>query len=111
METKTKSLRWLLPLLSALFLLSGLTACDSTEGTNENEPDKPKPEVPVPDGDWQVVPATGGTITKDDITIDFPGGTFSNTAKVAITNLKKGSICGEKEVSRFYMVTMPITTN
>lgn len=111
METKTKSLRWLLPLLSALFLLSCLTACDSTEGTNENEPDKPKPEVPVADGDWQVVPATGGTITKDDITIDFPGGTFSNNAKVAITNLKKGSICGEKEVSSFYMVTMPITTH
>ena len=36
METKTKSLRWLLPLLSALFLLSGLAACDSTEGTDDS---------------------------------------------------------------------------
>ena len=36
METKTKSLRWLLPLLSALFLLSGLTACDSTEDTDDS---------------------------------------------------------------------------
>ena len=76
METKTKSLRWLLPLLSALFLLSGLTSCDSTEDSVE-DPAKPKPEAPIADGDWQVVPATGGTITKDSISITFPSGTFS----------------------------------
>jgi hypothetical protein len=107
METKTKSLRWLLPLLSALFLLSGLTACDSTEGTTEEKTDKPKPEVPVNDGDWQTVPATGGTITKDDITIDFPSGTFARDAKVAITEVKKGESCGEYEVSKFYQISMP----
>ena len=35
METKTKSLHWLLPLLSALFLLSGLTACSSSDDADD----------------------------------------------------------------------------
>ncbi len=106
METKTKSLRWLLPLLSALFLLSGLTSCDSTEDSVE-DPAKPKPEVPIADGDWQVVPATGGTITKDSISITFPSGTFSVDTKVAITEIQKGKIGGEYEASKFYQIAMP----
>jgi len=105
--TKTKPNGWMLRLLSALFLISCFTACDSTEGTTEEKPDKPKPEVPVNDGDWQTVPATGGTITKDDITIDFPSGTFAGNAKVAITEVKKGESCGEYEVSKFYQISMP----
>jgi len=104
METKTKSLRWLLPLLSALFLLSGLTACDSTEDSVE---DSAKPKVPIADGDWQVVPATGGTITKDSISITFPSGTFAEETKVAITEIQKGKIGGEYEASKFYQIAMP----
>lgn len=108
METKAKSLHWLLPLLSALFLLSGLTACDSTEDSVE---DPAKPEVPIADGDWQIVPATGGTITKDSISITFPSGTFAEETKVAITEIKKGEIGGEYEASKFYQITMPCTAS
>ena len=54
METKTKSLRWLLPLMSALFLLVGLTACSSS-----NESDG--------GGDFIRVPGNeGDTWVKDD---------------------------------------------
>ena len=35
MKTKTQYLRWLLPLLSALFLLSGLTACSSSDDADD----------------------------------------------------------------------------
>lgn len=106
METRNKSFRWLLPLMSALFLLSGLTACSSTEDSAEDS-SKPKPEVPVNDDDWQTVPATGGTITKDSISITFPSGTFSEETKVAITEIQKGNIGGEYEASKFYQIALP----
>lgn len=110
MKTK-KQYGWMLRLLSVVFLLAGLTACGSSEGSvDEKEPEKPKPEVPVADGDWQVVPATGGTITKDSISITFPSGTFSEETKVAITDTKKGETLGEYEVSKFYQITMPVST-
>ena len=68
MDTRNKQHRWLLHLLGAAILLLGLAACGSSEGPSEDEPNKPKPEAPVDDGDWQTVPATGGTIEKGDIT-------------------------------------------
>ena len=105
--TKTKPNGWMLRLLSALFLISGLTACDSTEDTIENEPNKPKPETPVADGDWQTVPATGGTITKDSISIIFPSGTFSEDTKVAISEVKASDVVGEEARSKFYQVVLP----
>ena len=108
--TKTTPKVWMLSLLSALFMLSGLTACDSTEDSVDDS-SKPKPEVPISDDDWQVVPATGGTITKDSISIIFPSGTFSKETKVAITEVKKGEIGGEYEASKFYQITMPCTAS
>lgn len=104
MEAKPKTPRCLLTLLSTLFILSGLTACSSTEDSIE---DPAKPEVPIADGDWQVVPATGGTITKDSISITFPSGTFAEETKVAITEIQKGKIGGEYEASKFYQIAMP----
>lgn len=112
MNTRNKQHRWLLHLLGAAILLLGLAACGSSEGSvDEKEPEKPKPEVPVADGDWQVVPATGGTITKDSISITFPSGTFSEETKVAITEIKKGEIGGKYEASKFYQITMPCTAS
>ena len=70
-----------------------------------------KPSTPISEGDWQVVPATGGTITKDSISITFPSGTFSNDTKVAITAVKKGETGGDCEVSPFYQLTMPLKLN
>lgn len=108
METKTQSLRWLLPLLSALFLLSALTACSSTEDSIE---DPTMPQTPINDDDWQVIPIAGGTITKGSISITFPSGTFSKETKVAITEVKKGEIGGEYEASPFYQITLPCNAN
>ena len=54
MYKKTKTYGWMLRLMSVAFLLAGLTACDSSE-ESDNEPDKPKPDVPVAEGDWQTV--------------------------------------------------------
>ena len=107
MITKTTPKGWMLSLLSALFMLSGLTACSSTEDSAEDSP-KPKPEVPVNDGDWQTVPISGGTITKDSISIDFPSGSFSKDTKIAITTVSKGEIGGNYEVSPFYQLTLPL---
>ena len=109
MITKTTPKEWMLSLLSAIFLLSGLTACSSTEDSAEDSA-KHKPEVPINDDDWQTVPATGGTITKDSLSIIFPNGTFAEDAKVAITEVKKGEIGGKYEASKFYQITMPCTT-
>ena len=111
MNTTKKSLWAMTCLMCAALLLSTIfVACGSSEDSVD-EPNKPKPEVPVADGDWQVVPATGGTIEKDDITIVFPSGTFSKETKVAITVVRKGVTIGEDdEASSFYQVTMPITT-
>ena len=109
MTTKTTPKGWMLTLLSALFLLSGLTACSSTEDSTEDSA-KPKPEVPINDDDWQTIPVTGGTITKDSLSITFPSGTFSKETKVAITKVNKGSILGDQELSTFYQLIMPPTT-
>lgn len=104
--TKTTPKGWMLRLLSALFMLSGLTACSSTEDSVEDSA-KPKPEVPVNDDDWQTLPVAGGTITKDSISITFPSGTFSEETKVAITEIQKGKIGGEFEASKFYQIALP----
>ena len=104
MTTKTKNQGWMLRLLSALFLLSGLTACSSTEDKVE---DPAKPQTPINDNDWETIPTTGGTIEKGDIAITFPSGTFAKDSKVALTEVKKGEILGEDEVSKFYQLTVP----
>ena len=94
----------------AVMMMFLATAC-SESNTDEKPEDPTKPETPVSDGDWQTVPVGGGTIEKGDITIDFPKGTFDKDSKVAITSLEKGKIGGKYEASKFYMVTIPSTTN
>ena len=88
MTTKTTPKGWMLRLLSALLLVA-FTACSSTEDSAEGT-SNPMPEVPVNKDDWQTIPASGGTITKDSISIAFPSGTFMSDSKVAITEVKKG---------------------
>ena len=94
----------------AVMMMFLATAC-SESNTDEKPEDPTKPETPVSDGDWQTVPVGGDTIEKGDITIDFPKGTFDKDSKVAITSLEKGKIGGKYEASKFYMVTIPSTTN
>ena len=97
---------WLL--LPVLALMMG--ACG--ESNNDEELSNPDtPVTPVNPGDWQTVPAIGGTIEKGDIALTFPAGTFDADTKVAITEVKKGSVGGECEVSPFYQVTVTNATN
>ena len=100
----------MLYLMMAAILTMGFAACSSTDDDEEGEqPEKQKPEVPISDSDWQTVPATGGTIEKDDIALTFASGTFRTDAKVAITSVKKGEIGGQYEASPFYQISMPCT--
>ena len=108
-----KDLRfWLAAMMAVVFIL-GLTACGSSEGSDDpDKPEIPKPETPIADGDWLTIPAAGGTIEKGDITLTFPSGTFSKETKVAVTEVRKGQTVGnDYEASSFYQITMPITTH
>ena len=74
---------------------------------NEETTEPVKPVVPIDEGDWQSVPAKGGTIEKGNIAITFPSGTFTSDTKVAISEVKKGQMCGDYELSTFYQVSLP----
>lgn len=105
-----KDLRfWLAAMMAVVFIL-GLTACGSSEGSDDpDKPEIPKPETPIADGDWLTIPAAGGTIEKGDITLTFPSGTFSKETKVAVTEVRKGQTVGnDYEASSFYQITMPL---
>lgn len=104
---------WQPYLMIAVMMMSMLmtTACSDSNGEVEKPTDLPKPETPVSDGDWQVVPTTGGKIVKDDFTIEFPNGTFKKDTKIAVVEMKKGEVGHEYEASKFYKVVMPATTN
>ncbi len=105
MDKKTFFYWLLLPVLPLL-----MAACSENNNEENGGKTTPNPNVPVSNDDWQTVPATGGSIEKDDIVLTFPSGTFGKDTKVAITEVKKGTIGGKFEASPFYQVTMPATT-
>lgn len=93
-------------LLFLAFITMGLMACSTKEDVaDEREP--LKPETPVEKDEWETIQPDGGVIERDDITIQFPKGTFSSETKVAVSEVKKGQILGEDEVSKFYQITLP----
>lgn len=102
---KEANIRSMLHLLVAMMAIV-MIACGSEEKIDEPL----APDTKIVDDDWQTIPASGGTIEKDDITIEFPNGTFSKDTKVAVSEVSKGQICGDKEVSKFYQITMPVST-
>lgn len=96
--------RFLIALLPAFFLLS-CTEGGKIDPENPENPDTPQtPEVV---SDWQPVGASAGSLTRDNITVAFPSGTFNDNETVGITVEKTGDIAGEAEKSPFYHVTMP----
>ena len=99
---------FLLMMLTVVLLATFITSCSESGSDSDPSTTPTQPQTPVSDGDWQVVPATGGTIEKGDITITFPSGTFNKDTKIAITEVKKGETCGEYEASKFYQITMPL---
>ena len=93
--------------LAALLTVTVLVACEETDDPENGE----KPVTPVDPGDYQTVTTAGGTIEKGDITINFPSGTFSKDTKVAVSEVKKGTVLGDEEVSKFYQLTIPPQIN
>lgn len=102
---------WLKFITMMAIMLFLATACSDSNSNEEKPKDPQGSETPGNSDDWQVVPAKGGTIQKGDITIVFPSGTFDADTKVAVTSLEKGKVGGKYEASKFYMVTIPSTTN
>ena len=93
-------------LLTAALMLAVIFMVSCSE-KNEETAEPVKPVVPIDEGDWQSVPAKGGTIEKGNIAITFPSGTFTSDTKVAISEVKKGQMCGDYELSPFYQVSLP----
>ena len=93
-------------LMAALAVVFSISACSDSKS---DEIGNTTPKEPVSDDGWQIVPASGGTIEQDNITIEFPSGTFSSDTKVAITKAKKGETFGKYEVSEAFKVTLPAT--
>ncbi len=64
------------------------------------------------EGKTFIIQESGGKIEYGDIAIDFPSGTFKGDAKVKVLEVEGGkTIEDEEAVSKFYMVTMPVSTN
>ena len=96
--------RLLITLLPILCLLS----CTEGEKNNPETPDNPEtPPTPEVVSDWQAVGTSAGSLKRDDITVEFPSGTFNDNEKVGITVEKAGDTAGDAERSPFYHVTMP----
>lgn len=98
---------FLLMMLTTVLLATFSISCSESSSDSDPSTTPTQPQTPVSDGDWQVVPATGGTIEKGDITITFANGTFSGETKVAITEVSRGEALGVDEVSKFYQLTVP----
>ena len=65
---------------------------------------------PKNDKNTVTITPDGAKVTCGDISINFPKGTFDKDAKVTVTNVGKGKILGDDEVSKFYKLTMPAAT-
>ena len=58
------------------------------------------------EGKTFTVQESGGKIEYDDITIDFPSGTFNSSTKVTVSEVEKGKIDGDLELSTYYQVKL-----
>jgi len=96
---KYRSLSAFLAIAAAM--LMAFTSCKKDEAD--------KPSYSVSSADWHTVPASGGKVEVNDISIEFPAGTFAKDAKVAVTPLKKGSVkaASGREMSEFYQLIFP----
>lgn len=101
MEVKNRLSRWTTLVTMSIVIMAGLTACEENSTSN--------PETPIEESDWNTIPTTGGVIEKGDITIVFPSGTFSEEARVAVTEVPANNVVGAEACSKFYHVILPAT--
>ena len=103
-----KKLSSLLTLMQIMTVFCLAVACSSSNDSTENKPDQPTP--PPADGTSFTIPASGGTITKENLTLQIPSGTFSGETKISVTKVNKGSALNDMEASDFYKITLPVST-
>ena len=86
-----------------------LGACLLVLSACKKEEEIIKPAIGVKSADWQTVPSSGGTISLNDISIEFPAGAFGKESKVAITPVPKGKVdeADGRELSEFYQIVFP----
>ena len=63
------------------------------------------------EGNITTVTPKGGTIEEGDISITIPEGTFSSDTKIAVLEMPGGKTVGEKEITKFYKFTLPLSSN
>jgi hypothetical protein len=63
-------------------------------------------QATVDEGKTFTVQESGGKIEYGDISIDFPSGTFNSSTKVTVSEMEKGQMDGENELSKFYKVKL-----
>lgn len=108
----------LLSLAALLALALSFAACDPLglidvldDDEEEETPVTPSnPETPTDKNTVTVTPE-GSKVTRGDFSINFPSGTFTKDVQVTVTNVTAGDVYGDLEVSKFYKVKMPVTTN
>lgn len=103
-----KKLSSLLTLMQIMTVFCLAVACSSSNDSMEDKPDQPTP--PPADGTTFTIPASGGTITKENLTLQIPSGTFSGETKISVTTVNKGSALNDMEASDFYKITLPVST-
>lgn len=52
------------------------------------------------------IPQSGGKATIGTLTLDMPAGTFNSDTKLTLTEVKKGAIDGDAELSQYYKVKL-----
>ena len=104
---------WTTRFMAMMFLVMSLclVGCGEKDSSNPTNPTNPEiPDTPVVPGDSETIPTSGGTVTKGDMTISFPSGTFSSDTKVSVTEVAAGQTLGEDEISKFYKLVVPLNT-
>ena len=93
--------------VAAMCMLAVLFVACSVDNAADEAVNPSTPTPSINPEDYQPVPTSGATLEKGDIEITFPEGTFSAETNVAISDVKKGDVAGEDEVSNFYKLTVP----
>ena len=85
-------------------LAYALTACsDKSDSATPNTPVSPI----VPADEYQTVPTSGGTVVKDDLSIIFPPGTFSQDEQVGLSEVTASEVSQAPARSKFYRLYLP----
>ncbi|MBO4612138.1 MAG: hypothetical protein J5671_03085 [Bacteroidaceae bacterium] len=101
--------------LCGLMLLSvvlglGMTACSDKDDVTDPKDQTVDPTAIIKPEDYVTVSSLGGTVTKDDVTVTFPVGTYTGDTRVAVSEVKEGDVLGDDEISNFYQLYLPTST-